>query len=117
VLHVLVHGHMALTGCLVSWLLVGADPMPRRTSTPVRAGVLVLLAAGHAVLAKLLYAFPPVDLGPADQVRAGAQLLYYGGDVLELLLAVAVMAEWYRRTGRRLRAEQRRALSAPVPGR
>lgn len=108
-LHLLVHGHMVLTGCLVSWLLAGVDPIPRRVSTPARAGVLVLLAAGHGVLAKLLYASPPVALGAADEVRAGAQLLSYGGDVIEVLLAVAVMAEWYRRTGRRLRAEQRRA--------
>ncbi|SDX59702.1 Cytochrome c oxidase assembly factor CtaG [Modestobacter sp. DSM 44400] len=115
--HVLVHEHMVLTGCLVSWLLIGADPMPRRLSTPARAAVLVLLSAGHGVLAKLLYAHPPAGLGAADEVRAGAELLYYGGDAIELVLAVAVMAEWYRRTGRRLRAEQRRALSAPVPTR
>jgi putative membrane protein len=117
VLSLLVHAHMVLTGCLVSWLLVGADPMPRRLSTPVRAGVLVLLAGSHAVLAKLLYAHPPAALGPAAEVRRGAQLLYLGGDVVEVLLAVAVMAEWYRRSGRRLRAERRRAAggTAPVP--
>lgn len=111
-LHVLVHGHMFLTGCLVSWLLAGVDPMPGRPGTPVRLGVLVVLAAGHTVLAKLLYADPPAALGAAADVRRGAELLSYGGDVVELLLAVAVMAEWWRRTGRRLRAEQRRALTA-----
>jgi putative membrane protein len=113
VLHVLVHGHMVLTGCLLSWLLAGVDPLPRRPSTSGRIVVLVLVAGAHGVLAKLLYAHPPAALGAADQVRAGAQLLYYGGDAVELLLAVAVMAEWYRRTGRRLRAEQRRAGAGP----
>ena len=117
VLHVLVHGHMFLTGCLVSWLLVGVDPMPRRPSTPSRLVVLVLLAAGHAVLAKVLYAYPPAALGAVDDVRGGAQLLYYGGDAVELLLAVSVMAEWWRRTGRRLRADQRRVIAAPVASR
>jgi putative membrane protein len=117
VLHVLVHGHMVLTGCLVSWLLAGVDPMPGRPSTPVRLGVLVLLAGGHAVLAKLVYADPPVALGAVEEVRRGAELLYYGGDVVELLLAVSVMAEWWRRSGRRLRAEQRRAVGTPVPAR
>jgi putative membrane protein len=112
-LHLLVHGHMVLTGCLLSWLLAGVDPMPRRPSTPGRVAVLVLVAGAHGVLAKFLYARPPAALGAADQVRAGAQLLYYGGDAVELLLAVAVMAEWYRRTGRRLRAEQRRAAARP----
>jgi putative membrane protein len=103
---------MVLTGCLVSWLLVGTDPMPARPGTPARLVVLVALAAGHAVLAKVLYATTPAALGGPAEVRQGAELLYYGGDVVELLLAVAVMAEWWRRTGRRLRAEERRALSA-----
>jgi putative membrane protein len=116
-LHALVHGHMFLAGCLVSWLLAGADPVPGRPSTPGRLGVLVVLAAGHAVLAKLLYADPPAVLGAAGEVRRGAELLYYGGDLVELLLAVAVMAEWWRRTGRRLRAEERRALRTPLPAR
>jgi putative membrane protein len=113
-LHLVVHAHMVATGCLVSWLLVGTDPMPRRPGTPVRLGVLVLLAAGHAVLAKVLYATTPAALGDPADVRRGAELLYYGGDGVELLLAVAVMAEWWRRTGRRLRAEERRALRVPV---
>ena len=111
-LHVLVHGHMVLTGCLLSWLLAGVDPMPRRPSTRTRLAVLVLLAGGHAVLAKVLYADPPTALGAADEVRRGAELLYYGGDAVELLLAVSVMAEWWRRTGRRLRAEECRAQDA-----
>lgn len=114
VLHLVVHAHMVVTGCLVSWLLVGIDPMPARSGTPVRLAVLVVLAAGHAVLAKVLYAATPAALGAPAEVRRGAELLYYGGDLVELLLAVAVMAEWWRRTGRRLRAEERRSLRAPV---
>jgi putative membrane protein len=114
-LHLAVHAHMVATGCLVSWLLVGADPMPRRPGTPARLAALVVLAAGHAVLAKALYATTPAGLGAADEVRRGAQLLYHGGDAVELLLAVAVMAEWWRRTGRRLRAEERRAARASLP--
>jgi putative membrane protein len=117
-LHLAVHAHMLLAGCLVSWLLAGVDPMPGRPGTPVRVVTLVVLAAGHGMLAKLLYAAPPAALGAAGEVRAGAQLLFYGGDAIELLLAVAVMTEWYRRTGRQLRAEQRRAarpvLDAPA---
>ena len=113
-LHVLVHGHMFLTGCLVSWLLAGVDPMPGRPGTPVRLGILVVLAAGHTLLAKVVYADPPAALGAAGDVRRGAELLAYGGDVVEVLLAVAIMTEWWRRTGRRLRAEQRRAASSAV---
>ena len=67
------------------------------------------------MLAPTLDATTPAALGAPEEVRRGAELLYYGGDAVELLLAVAVMAEWWRRTGRRLRAEQRRELRTPVP--
>jgi len=32
--------------------------------------------------------------------------MYYGGDVAELLLAVALFAAWYRAAGRRYRRER-----------
>jgi putative membrane protein len=108
-LHLLVHGHMFVAGCLLSWYLVGRDPLPGRRSTRARAVMLLLAAAGHDVLAKLMYAHVlPAEAGPATQVRDGAQLLYYGGDAIELLLAIALFLAWYAETGRALRREQRR---------
>jgi putative membrane protein len=39
---------------------------------------------------------------PILQVRGGAEIMYYGGDIAELLLAAALVATWRpaRRTGR-----------------
>ncbi len=31
---------------------------------------------------------------PVPQVRAGAEIMYYGGDIAELLLAAALVTTW-----------------------
>lgn len=112
-LHAVVHAHMVLAGCLFSWYLVGVDPLPRPPSTRGPLVVLLLAAGSHDVLAKVMYAHElPTDADTTAGVRAGAQLLFYGGDLVEVLLAVGVLAQWYARTGRELRRAQRRA-SAP----
>lgn len=112
-LHVLVHAHMFGAGCLLSWYVVGRDPMPARPSTRRRLVVLFVAAASHDLLAKLMYAHAlPADGGSAESVRAGAQLMFYGGDLIEVLLAVALMTQWYARGGRQLRHENRRAATA-----
>jgi putative membrane protein len=55
--------------------------------------VLVLVAASHAVLAKHLYAVPPAGV-PAAEAARGAMLMYYGGDVIEIALAVLLCRRW-----------------------
>ncbi|MEU0040726.1 cytochrome c oxidase assembly protein, partial [Streptomyces sp. NPDC006333] len=32
---------------------------------------------------------------PIDQVQAGAEIMYYGGDIAELLLAAALVTTWH----------------------
>ena len=109
-LDALVHVHMFVTGCLLNWFVLGRDPGPRRGGLAARLSVLVATAAAHDVLAKLMYAeLLPTGAGSAAQVEAGAQILYYGGDAIELLTAAAVMTAWYRRGGRELRRQQRRS--------
>lgn len=108
-LHAGVHLHMLLSGCLFSWCIVARDPMPGRSAVGPRLAVLLVAAAAHDILSKIMYArLLPAGAGTADQLRAGAQLLYYGGDAVEVLLAVAVLSQWYARTGRRLRHDERR---------
>ena len=103
--HAAVHVHLLASGLLLAWALAGPDPAPRRPGTAVRLTVLLLSAAAHAVLAKTLYArageLPPGTHQPVTTAEAAAQLMYYGGDVAEVLLAVAVLAQWYRRRARR----------------
>lgn len=120
VVHVLVHVHLVASGYLFAWAVAGPDPAPRRPGTGTRLAVLVLSAGVHAALAKVLYAragvLPPgADHAPAD-LRTAALWMYYGGDVVEVVLAVALMGAWL---GTRRRAATgsagRRAVTA-LPG-
>lgn len=111
-LHAAVHAHLFAAGCLFSWYLVGRDPMPARAGMRTRVVVLLVAAASHDVLAKLLYAhLLPSGGGTPAELRAGAQLMFYGGDAIEIALAVALLLPWYARTGRRLAHERRRAAA------
>ncbi|MDD7965268.1 cytochrome c oxidase assembly protein [Actinomycetospora lemnae] len=114
----LVDLHMVLAGFLLATLLVGPDPLPRRPGTVGALLTLLVAAAGHDVLAKLMYArLLPAEAGSAADIRLGAQVMYYGGSAVEVALAVALMAAWYARGGRELRRERRRTVSAPAPAR
>ncbi|RNI24752.1 cytochrome c oxidase assembly protein [Flexivirga caeni] len=110
--HVVVHLHMFAAGCLFSWYVVGRDPMPTRPSILRRGLVLFVAAGAHDVLAKLMYAHTlPADAGTIAQLRDGAQLMFYGGDMIDLLLAAALMTQWYARGGRELDRSHRRAIT------
>jgi putative membrane protein len=95
VLHHAVHVHFLVAGCLFAWVIAGPDPAPRRPSVPVRVVVLGVAVLGHSILSQLLYAgaFVQVAVSP-EQLRGGAEIMYYGGDIAELLLALAMLASW-----------------------
>ncbi|MEW9548289.1 cytochrome c oxidase assembly protein [Nonomuraea sp. NPDC050783] len=100
-LHELTHAHFLLSGCLFAWAIAGPDPAPRRPPVPARLVVLGVAIAAHAGLSQLMYAGLWVDLPvPAGQRTGAAEIMYYGGDLAELLLAVALIATW--RPGRRV---------------
>jgi putative membrane protein len=115
-LHVLMHVHMFAAGSLLAWYLIGVDPLPRRSGIRTRLTVLVAVAGAHDVLAKLMYAHVlPTGGGTVEEIQAGARVMFYGGDVIEVLLAVALLAGWYARTGRELdRTRRRRTASYPT---
>ncbi|MCY1159927.1 MAG: hypothetical protein MOP51_2952 [Citricoccus sp.] len=100
--HALVHAHVLLAGYLFTAALVGPDPDPHRTSMAMRSVVLVAFIASHSVLAKWLFAHPPAGVGQADG-QAGAQLMYYGGDAVDVLLIVLLFSRWYATTRPRAR--------------
>lgn len=94
-LHHLVHLHFFLAGYLFAYSIAGPDPAPHRPSVPARLVVLGVAIAGHAVLAQLLYAgMLPHVRAPAHDLKAGADLMYYAGDIAELLLALAMVSTW-----------------------
>jgi putative membrane protein len=103
-----VHAHVFAAGYLFTVSIAGPDPAPHRPSYGMRAGVLVSAIAAHAVLAKYLYAHPPAGVSAAE-AAAGSQLMYYGGDVVELALIVALGAAWFRSTKPRPRPADRPA--------
>lgn len=115
-LHEAVHVHVVLAGCLLAWPLVSPDPVLARGPFSTRLTVLVLTAGLHAGLAKLLYAG---HLGgglaatvPPDDLHAGALVMSYGGDLVDVLLLVALFARWHADRGRAWAREQRGAAAA-----
>ncbi|QTP54133.1 cytochrome c oxidase assembly protein [Billgrantia sulfidoxydans] len=101
-LHGWVHLHFLAAGYLFCWaVLAGPDASPHRLGLRLRLGVLFVSMAAHALLGKLMYGYLwPRGAGhPAEEIQAAAQLMYYGGDLAELLLAVALL--WLASAARR----------------
>lgn len=116
------YAHLFAAGWLFTFSVLAVDPLRHRTGLALRAGTLLAAAAAHAVLAKVLWAAGPpgTAYAPADLHRA-SQLMYYGGDAVEIALAVALAGQWYRARGRALARSARpgrRDATGPggVPG-
>lgn len=115
-LHAVLHAHVLAAGLLFTFAVCRLDPVPRRWGLPLRGATLLAAGAAHAVLAKTLYASPPPGavLTTAD-LHTGAQVMYYGGDLVEASLGVVLAASWYQAAGRAQRHRRRRADSAHGP--
>ncbi|MCG3044448.1 cytochrome c oxidase assembly protein [Streptomyces fenghuangensis] len=110
-----VHFHVLAAGLLFTFAVCRLDPVRRRWGLPWRGAALLGAGAAHAVLAKSLYAAAPYGtaFAPAD-LRTGALLMYYGGDLVELALAVVLAVQWYAAGGRSLARARRRLRAAAV---
>ena len=99
VVHVLVHLHFVIAGCLFTWAVAGPDPGPHRPGFWPRLFILFLSIAAHSLLAKFMFAYGwPRNAGHSlEDIEAAAQLMYYGGDLAELLLLVALFASRWKR--------------------
>jgi putative membrane protein len=99
--HPLLHGlllaHYLASGYLFTWSLIGPDPAPHRPGLPTRAAALAAAIAAHAILAKHLYAQALPAGHDASAARTAAQLMYYGGDVAELIVAFILFGTLYRK--------------------
>jgi putative membrane protein len=126
-IHAATHLHMFVAGSLLAWAIIGTDPVRRRAGIRTKLAALVIAGAGHDILAKLIYAHNlPVGGGSIAERHLGAELMYYGGTIIDLALAIAVMSQWYQSTGRELARTERRAgpadlgegvVPSPRPGR
>jgi putative membrane protein len=105
-LHYLVHFHFVAAGCLYVWVIAGPDPAPHRLSVPARLVVLGVAVVIHSIMAQMLYAgwFVAIPV-PPDQLRRGAELMYYGGDISEMLLAFAMVSTW-RSSGKKFQSNR-----------
>ena len=101
--HHLVHLHFLAAGCLFTWAIAGPDPAPHRPGFALRLGVLFASVATHGYLSKLMYAhrWPRGTHHSLAEIQDAAQWMYYGGDLAEALLAVALFAGWYQTRRRR----------------
>jgi len=114
-LHGVVHVHLLVTGVLFTVAVCQLDPLRRRYSLPLRAAAMVAAAAAHGVLSKSMYATPPPHTAfDVADLRAGAQLMYYSGDVVEIAMAIVLAVTWYAAGGRALDRARRRA-AGPGP--
>lgn len=99
-LHYFVHVHFLVAGYLFCWaILAEPDVSTHRLSLRFRLGVLFVSIATHSLLGKLMYGFGwPRGTGHSlEEVQAAAQLMYYGGDLAEVLLAIVLLTFWLRK--------------------
>jgi putative membrane protein len=93
--HWLLHVHFLLAGLLFAHVIAGPDPAPARPGVRTRLVYLGCAIAVHAVISQLMYGGYWVDIdAPIAEVRGGAEIMYYGGDIAELLLAAALVSTW-----------------------
>jgi len=111
-LHAAVHAHVLLAGTLFTASVAQVEPFRRRYGLQMRAAALVAAGAGHAVLAKTIYAagVPALAVTRPD-VHTAAQVMYYGGDIVEITLATILALQWYTAQGRAM--QRQRALAGP----
>lgn len=94
-LHWLIHAHFLLAGYLFAWVIAGPDPAPRRPTVPARLVILGVAIAAHAIISQLLYAGLFVQVNAtAVELRQAGELMYYAGDIAELILAFAMVTAW-----------------------
>lgn len=93
--HVIVHLHVFLAGYVFTASMLYIDPIPHRRSFTYRSIVLILALAGHQILSKSLYAYPPKGVDPY-QAQIGSMLMYYGGDLIDAVIIFLLCWQWYQ---------------------
>ncbi|MBH8601916.1 cytochrome c oxidase assembly protein [Thermoactinomyces sp. CICC 23799] len=108
-LHLLIHLHIFLAGYVYTASLLQLEPSPDRYRFSFRAAVLVLSLAAHQILAKFIYARPPGEI-PTGQAEAGGMMMYYGGDVIDLVIIIVLCRKGYQTLQPRKPLPARQAL-------
>ena len=102
--------HLLLAGWLFTAAIIGRDPAPHRPGPRTRGLVLLAFVASHGILAKYLYGHPPAGVPVAD-AQAGAQFMYYGGDLLHLIVIALFLRVFLSPAGENDRHAARHSLA------
>ncbi|MGP4040066.1 cytochrome c oxidase assembly protein [Gracilibacillus sp. D59] len=97
ILYVVIHLHVFLAGYLFTISIIYIEPTAHRKSYLYRSIIMVLALAGHGILAKYMYANPPIGV-PSYQAEIGSMLMYYGGDLVDLIIIFILCSQWYKET-------------------
>ena len=100
IVYFIVHLHVFLAGYLFTASIVYIDLTAHRLSYLFRSIILIISLAAHKILSKIIYADPPAGV-PREQGEAGGQVMYYGGDFVELVLIIILCSQWYKATAPR----------------
>jgi putative membrane protein len=96
-LHIFIHFHVFLAGYLFTLAMISVDPAPHRPGFVYRAIVLALASGGHAILAKYIYVQPPSGV-PVLQAEMGGMIMYYGGDIIDIIMIIILCFQWFKAT-------------------
>ncbi|MES9681384.1 cytochrome c oxidase assembly protein [Gottfriedia acidiceleris] len=91
----LVHIHLFFSGFLFTTSIIAIEPFPHKFSFLFRSSIMIIALAGHDILSKLLFS-NPLDSFGFDDAQLGAVLMYYGGDLVDLLLITVLCYFWYK---------------------
>src|SRR5690625_4855798 len=96
ILFIIVHLHVFLAGYLFTISIIYVDITSHRYAYWYRAVALVAALGFHKALSKLIYQSPPPGV-PTGEGRTGAMVMYYGGDVVDLILIIILCYHWYKK--------------------
>lgn len=101
-----IHLHLFLAGYLFTISIIYIDITIHRYSYFYRAIILILALTGHNVLSKYIYATPPISV-PKHEAEIGGMLMYYGGDMVDIILILILCYQWYKSTAPRFVISQK----------
>jgi len=89
------HFHLLTSGFLFTASIIYRDPVRHQHSFLLRAAALVAALAGHDILSKYIYAYPPAGI-PSTEAEFGGMMMYYGGGLIDIILIYLLCAQSYR---------------------
>lgn len=96
-LYIIIHIHIFLAGYFFTASIIYIDKFHRGYSFQFRATILILALAGHQILAKSFYGYPPANVDKMEAER-GSMIMYYGGDFVDISIIIIFCYQWFKVT-------------------